>query len=140
MSYGFVVGISLILYWYPTYEISSLYFVRQIFIVEIINNQFHAIQNLPFYIWVSNSIFKWQKVWDSIVVGCISIDLKSISLWIEIQHILSQIRHMRVQKRIWIYIVKWALPWTNNSKFNNVDFPFRCINSKCMSLISKPIL
>ena len=122
------------------YEISSLYFVRQIFIVKIINNQFHAIQMLPFYIWVSNSIFKWQKVWDSIVVGCISIDLKSISLWMEIQHILSQIWRMRVQKRIWIYIVKWALPWTNNSIFNNVDIPFRCINSKCMSLISKPIL
>ena len=58
----------------------SFYFVRQRLIVEIINNQFHAIQNLPFYIWVSNIIFKWQKVLDSIDVGRISIDLKSISL------------------------------------------------------------
>ena len=107
---------------------------------QIINNQFHAIQNLPFYIWVSNSIFKWQKVWDPIVVDYIPIDLVSSHLWMEIQHILSQIWHMRVQKWIWIYIVKWALPWTKTSILNNVDIPFRCINSKCMSLISKPIL
>ena len=38
--------------------LSNIYFVRQIFIVEIMNNRFHAIQNLPFYIWVSNSIFE----------------------------------------------------------------------------------
>ena len=126
--------------WICSEDFFYIVLISELFIVEIINNPFHAIQNLPFYIWVSNSIFKWQKVWDPIVVDYISIDLVSSYLWVEIQHILFQIWHIRIQKGIWIYIVKWALPWTNNSIFNNVDIPFRCINSKCMSLISKPIL